>query len=151
VASKDAVKSSVLEKCTHSGQHRGMKKQISVVLAATAIALVGGCAMFQETGRSALVGTWTNSLGTVWVIKADGTFDVDLKHHGRRDAWGTYTLQGDQATFQRTGGVKPKGCEGPGVYKFKRTDDTLQFTLVSDKCKLRQKNVLQAWKPWKKK
>jgi len=107
--------------------------------------------MFQESGQSALVGTWTNSLGTVWAIKADGTFDVDLKHHGRRDAWGTYTVQGDQATFQRTGGVKPKGCEGPGVYKFKRTDDTLQFTLVSDKCKLRQKNVLQPWKPWKKK
>ena len=128
-----------------------MKKQISVVLAATAIALVGGCAMFQETGRSALVGNWTNSMGTVWVIKADGTFDVDLKHHGRRDAWGTYTLQGDQVTLERTGGVNPKGCDGPGVYKFKRTDETLQFTLVSDKCKLRQKNVLQCWKPWKKK
>jgi hypothetical protein len=128
-----------------------MKKQISlrIVLAGTALALLGGCAMFQESGQSALVGTWTNSLGTVWAIKADGTFDVDLKHHGRRDAWGTYTVQGDQVTLQRTGGVKPKGCEGPGVYKFKRTDDALQFTLVSDKCKLRQKNVLMPWKPWK--
>jgi hypothetical protein len=143
----------LLEKVTRSGQHRGMKNQISfrIVVAAAALALLGGCAMFQESGQSALVGTWTNSLGTVWAIKADGTFDVDLKHHGRRDAWGTYTVQGDQVTLQRTGGLKPKGCEGPGVYKFKRTDDTLQFTLVSDKCKLRQKNVLQQWKPWKKK
>jgi hypothetical protein len=143
----------LLEKVTRSGQHRGMKNQISfrIVVAAAALALLGGCAMFQESGQSALVGTWTNSLGTVWAIKADGTFDVDLKHHGRRDAWGTYTVQGDQVTLQRTGGLKPKGCEGPGVYKFKRTDDTLQFTLVSDKCKLRQKNVLQPWKPWKKK
>ena len=130
-----------------------MKNQISfrIVLAAAALALLGGCAMFQESGQSALVGTWTNSLGTVWTIKADGTFDADLKHHGRRDVWGTYTVQGDQITIQRTGGMKPKGCEGPGVYKFKRTDDTLQFALVSDKCKLRQKNVLQPWKPWKKK
>jgi len=127
-----------------------MKKQISVVLAVTAVALLGGCAMFEQTGQSALVGTWTNSLGTVWAIKADGTFDVDLKHHGRRDAWGTYTVQGDQVTLHRTGGVKPKGCEGPGVYQFKRTNDTLQFTLVSDQCKLRQKNVLQPWTPWKK-
>jgi hypothetical protein len=143
----------LLEKVARSGQHRDMKNQISfrIVVAAAAVALLAGCAMFQENGQSALVGTWTNSLGTVWAIRADGTFDVDLKHHGKRDAWGTYTVQGDQATFQRTGGVKPKGCEGPGVYKFKRTDDTLQFTLVSDQCKLRQKNVLQSWKPWKKK
>jgi len=148
VASKDAAGPSMLEKFTRSGQHRGMKKQISVV---TAVALIGGCAMFEQTGQSALVGTWTNSLGAVWAIKADGTFDVDLKHHGKRDAWGTYTVQGDQATFQRTGGLRPKGCEGPGVYKFKRTDDTLQFTLVSDQCKLRQKNVLQSWQPWQKK
>ena len=79
-----------------------MKKQISlrIVMAGTALALLGGCAMFQESGQSALVGTWTNSLGTVWAIKADGTFDVDLKHHGRRDAWGTYTVQGDQATLE---------------------------------------------------
>jgi hypothetical protein len=143
----------LLEKVTRSGQHRGMKNQISfrIVGAAAALGLLGGCAMFQESGQSALVGTWTNSIGTVWAIKADGTFDVDLKHHGRRDAWGTYTVQNDQVTLQRTGGLKPKGCDGPGVYKFSRTDDTLQFTLVSDKCKLRQKNVLQAWKPWKKK
>ncbi|PYK83980.1 MAG: hypothetical protein DMF35_01645 [Verrucomicrobia bacterium] len=143
----------MLEKVARSGQHRDMKNQISfrIVVAAAALALLAGCAMFQESGQSALVGTWTNSLGTVWAIRADGTFDVDLKHHGKRDAWGTYTVQGDQVTLQRTGGVKPKGCEGPGVYKFKRTDDTLQFTLVSDQCKLRQKNVLQPWKPWKKK
>jgi hypothetical protein len=139
----------VLEKLTHPGEHRDMKKQISVVLAVTALALLGGCAMFQRGGQSGLVGNWTNSLGTVWVIHADGTFDVDLKHHGKRDAWGTYTLEGDQITLQRTGGMKPKGCDGPGVYKFNRTDDTLQFTLVSDKCKLRQKNVLLPWKPWK--
>jgi len=153
VASKDAAEPSLLERFTHSREHRGMKKQISfrIVLAATAIALLAGCAMFQRGGQSTLVGNWTNSFGTVWVIRADGTFDVDLKHHGRRDAWGTYTVQGDQATFQRTGGVKPKRCEGPGVYKFNRTDDTLQFTLVSDKCKLREKNVLQPWTPWKKK
>jgi hypothetical protein len=143
----------LLEKVTHCGQHRGMKKQISlrIVLAGTALALLGGCAMFERTGQSAVVGTWTNSLGTVWAIKADGTFEVDLKHHGKRDAWGTYTVQGDQITIQRTGGLNPKGCNGPGVYKFNRTDDTLQFTLVSDKCKLREKNVLQPWKPWKKK
>ena len=128
-----------------------MKKHLSVFLTLASVTLLGGCAMFQETGQSALVGTWTNPLGTVWAIKADGTFDVDLTHHGKREAWGTWTVQGDQATFQRTGGINPKGCNGPGVYKFKRTDQGLQFTFVSDKCKLRKKNVLQPWTPWKKK
>ena len=130
-----------------------MKKQISlqVVLVVTALALFGGCAMFQSTEQNALVGTWTNSMGTVWAINADGTFQADLTHHGKREAWGTWTVQGDQATFQRTGGINPKECNGPGVYKFKRTDQGLQFTLVSDKCKLRKKNVLQPWTAWKKK
>jgi hypothetical protein len=130
-----------------------MNKQISfrIAFAVAAIALFAGCAMFQESRQSALVGTWTNSFGTVWSIKADGTFDVDLTHHGKREAWGTWTTQGDQAAFQRTGGLNPKGCDGPGVYKFIRTGDTLQFTLISDKCKLRKKNVLQPWTSWKKK
>jgi len=127
-----------------------MNRRISVcvILAAT---LLGGCAWFQATEKNELVGTWTNALGTVWAIKADGTFDVDLTHHGKREAWGSWTVQGDQASFQRTGGINPKGCDGPGVYKFKRTEQGLQFTLVSDKCKLREKNVLQPWTAWKKK
>ncbi len=107
--------------------------------------------MFQETGPSALVGTWTNSLGTVWAIKADGTFQVDLMHHGKVDVWGKYTVTGDEMTMQEVHGKTPKACKGSATYKFNRTDSGLQFTLVSDKCKLRQKNVLQPWTPWKKK
>ena len=111
------------------------------------VASLGACATYPKSGQSALVGTWTNSFGTVWTIKSDGTFDVDLKHKGHRDAWGTWTVSGDQVTLQRTGGIKPRSCEGPGTYKFARTDkDSLQFTLVSDKCKLRIKNVTQPWK-----
>ena len=73
----------MLEKVARSGQHRDMKNQISfrIVVAAAALALLAGCAMFQESGQSALVGTWTNSLGTVWAIRADGTFDVDLANY----------------------------------------------------------------------
>lgn len=134
-------------------QNSAMKRQPSLrfVIAGILVALFAGCAMFEQTGPPAVVGTWTNSVGTVWAIKPDGTFQVDLMHHGKSDAWGTYTVQGDQITVQRTGGMAPKGCRGPGVYKFKRTDDGLQFTLVSDNCKLRQKNVLQPWKAWHKK
>ena len=143
----------MLEKRMCSEQHRGMKNQISfrIILGMTALALLGGCAMFQESGQSALVGTWTNSLGTVWAIKADGTFQVDLTHHGRVDVWGKYTVSGDAMTIQEAHGKTPRACKGAATYKFSRMNDELHFTLVSDKCKLREKNVLLPWKPWKKK
>jgi hypothetical protein len=104
------------------------------------------CAMFHpRIGRDALVGTWTNILGTVWMLKSDGTFEVDLDHNGQRDAWGKYTVSGDTITLLRVGGIRPRQCDGKGVYRFTRTNDALQFTLVSDDCKLRRKNVLLRW------
>jgi len=127
-----------------------MKRQISVIFAITAVALLGGCAMFQESGQSALVGTWTNSLGTVWAIKADGTFQVALNNSNRVSVWGKYTVAGDTMTIQESHGSKtPKACKGQATYKFSRSGDELHFTLVSDTCKLREKNVLLPWKPWK--
>ena len=79
-------------------------------------------------------------------MKADGTFDVDRNHDGKRDIWGTYTVTGDTVTIQGTGGKTPTGCKGPGVYKFSRASgNTLAFTLVKDNCKERIKNVTLAW------
>ena len=115
----------------------------------TVLALLGGCAMFQESGRSALVGTWTNSLGTVWAIKADGTFQVALNNSNRVSVWGKYTVSGDTMNIQEVHGKTPKACKSPATYKFTRNGDMLQFTKVSDRCKLREKNVLLPWKPWK--
>ena len=129
-----------------------MNKQLSIVFAITAVALLGGCAAFQETGQPAVVGTWTNSLGTVWAIKADGTFQVALNNSDKVGVWGKYSVTGDTLTIQEAHGSKtPKSCKGQAIYKFTRNGDMLQFTKVSDKCKLREKNILAGWKPWKKK
>jgi hypothetical protein len=123
-----------------------IQSSLQFFLACVVLMLVDACATYTPTGQAALTGTWTNSLGTVWTCRADGTFDVDLNRDGKRDAWGTVTVSGDTATIQRVGGINPKGCNGPGVYKFTRPDkDSLQFTLVSDACKLRKKNVLLPW------
>jgi len=130
-------------------QHDGVKKPISVVLVVTALALLAGCAMFQESGQSALVGTWTNSLGTVWAIKADGTFQVALNNSNRVSVWGKYTVTGDTMNIQEVHGKTPKACKKAATYKFSRNGDMLTFTKVSDACKLREKNVLAGWKPWK--
>jgi hypothetical protein len=125
-----------------------MKIQSSLqrLFAGALVALVCACATTSRSGPAALAGTWTNSLGTVWTIKADGTFDVDRNHDGTRDIWGTYTVAGDTVTIQGTGGKTPKGCKGAGIYKFSRPyENTLTFTLVSDTCRDRKKNVLLAW------
>ena len=126
-----------------------MKIQYSfqLLLAGTTLILINACASYPHSGQAALTGTWTNSLGTVWTCAVDGSFDVDLNGDGKRDAWGTVTVSGNTATIQRVGGINPKGCNGPGVYHFTRPDkDSLQFTLVSDACKLRKKNVLLSWR-----
>ena len=118
-----------------------------LLLAAT---LLGGCAMFEEKGQSALVGTWTNSLGTVWALKSDGTFQVSLTKSHRVDVWGKYTATGDTMMIQEAhGSHTSKSCRGQATYKFTRNGDMLMFTKVSDKCKLREKNILAGWKPWK--
>jgi hypothetical protein len=108
--------------------------------------LVSACAMFHpRTGRDALVGTWSNTLGAIWTIKSDGTFDVNLNHNGHRTIWGKYTVSGDTITLWRKSGFVPNHCLGRGVYRFSRTGYALQFVLVSDDCRLRRKNMLLPW------
>jgi hypothetical protein len=126
-----------------------MRKSISLSLAITTVAVLGGCAMFQETPQNAVVGTWTNSLGTVWAIKADGTFQVALNNTNRASIWGKYEVTGDTMTIHEVRGKRTRACKGPATYKFSRNGDMLTFTKVSDKCKLREKNILAGWKPWK--
>src|SRR5215831_11230990 len=127
---------------------RNMKLQNSLrlILAGILVVLVNSCAT-TPTGPAALAGTWTNSLGTVWTLNADGTFHVTATKP-KAEIWGNYTVAGDTITIQETRHVGriPKSCNGPGVYKFSRPDhNTLAFVLVSDKCKPRIQNVTQPW------
>lgn len=127
---------------------RSMKLQSSlrIIPAAILAVLVSSCAT-TPSGPAALTGTWSNSLGTVWTLNADGTFHVTALKP-KAEIWGNYTLAGDRITLQETRHVGPvlKSCKGPGVYTFSRPDqNTLAFTLVSDKCKPRIQNVTQPW------
>jgi len=121
-----------------------IQPSLRITLAGVLLLFLNACATNVPSGQGPLVGTWTNSLGTVVTYKADGTFDVV---GGKRHIWGNYTVAAsDTVTFQETGGNTAKGCHSPGVYKFSRTgDNMLSFTLVSDTCKERKKNVLLAW------
>ena len=122
-----------------------MKAETSlrIIFTGALVAFLSACATYAPAGPGALVGTWTNSLGTVWTIKADNTFNVV---NAKRHIWGNLTIAGDSVTIQERGGNAAKGCHSPGAYKFSRTSqNTLAFTLVKDSCKERIKNVTLAW------
>ncbi len=126
-----------------------MKTQffIRITLVCALIALVSACATGPTSKPVSLVGRWSNSLGTVWILKADGTFQVDLSRNGKPDISGTYTVSGDMLTINEVRGNTPKVCKQPATYRFERVGNELHFTLVSDKCKLRIKNVTRPWFP----
>ena len=122
-----------------------MKTQSSLRILLTGVFLLflSACATTAPSGQGALVGTWTNSLGIVWTMKPDGTFDVV---GAKRHIWGNYTVAGDTITIQEVGGKTAKNCKRPATYKFSRPDpNTLAFTMVQDSCKERIKNVTLAW------
>src|SRR5438445_6936165 len=123
-----------------------LQSSLRIIVAAALLTLLGACATM-TSGPAALAGTWTNSLGAVWTINADGTFHV-MATKPKAEIWGNYTVAGDQITVQETRrvGPIPKSCKGPGVYKFSRPNaNTLTFMLVSDVCKPRIQNVTQPW------
>ena len=121
-----------------------LQPSLRIIVAAALLTLLGACATM-TSGPAALAGTWTNSLGTVWTISADGTFHVTTTTP-KAEIWGNYTLAGDTITVQGRKGAVPKHCRGPGVYKFSKPDgNTLAFVLVSDMCKSRIQNVTQPW------
>jgi hypothetical protein len=125
-----------------------MKLQVvsKIVLVVVAGLFLHACATTSTTGIGALTGSWTNSLGTVWTMRADGSFDVDLNKDGKRDAWGTCQVEGDKVTIIGTGGVVPKGCaKTTGTYHFTRNGNTLHFMLIKDHCAERVKNVTTDW------
>jgi hypothetical protein len=120
---------------------------LQIILAVLLLVLLNACITTPRSGAAALAGTWTNSLGTVWTINADGTFHV-VSTKPKREIWGTYTVAGDTVTVQETRRARPtpKECRGPGVYKFSRpNENTLTFALVSDTCKPRMQNLRRPW------
>ena len=122
-----------------------LQHSLRIIFAGALMVLMGACVTTPTSGPAALVGTWTNTLGTVWTVNPDGTFQVDLNKDGKPDVWGHYTVSGDALTISEVRGKTPKACKHPATYKFKRMPDQLHFTLVSDTCKLRIKNVTQPW------
>lgn len=127
-------------------EHRGMKISfLRLFFACAIVVLLSSCASYEQTGKEALAGTWTNSMGTVWTIHPDGTFDVDLDHDGKRDTWGKVVVDSTMMKIIDLNPKMPKDCKADGIYHFTRTAHGLHFTLVKDTCPLRAKNLQLDW------
>ena len=76
-----------------------MKRQhpLQILFAVVLVAVIAGCETVPRSGPDALVGQWTNSLGTVWTINPDGTFHAATTKP-KAQIWGTYTVSGDTIT-----------------------------------------------------
>src|SRR5947199_8167039 len=91
-----------------------MKTQLCfrIIFTGVLLARLSACATYAPAGGP-LPGTWTNSLGPVWTVKADNTFDVV---NAKRHIWGHITVARDTVTIQETGGNAAQRCHDPGVY-----------------------------------
>ena len=93
-----------------------MKRQhtLRILFAVVLVAMIAGCETVPISGPDALVGQWTNSLGTVWTINPDGTFHVATTKP-KAQIWGTYTVSGDTMTVQETrqSGTSPQKLQRP--------------------------------------
>ena len=93
-----------------------MKRQhtLRILFAVVLLTVISGCETVPSSGPAALVGQWTNSLGTVWTINPDGTFHVAATKP-KAQIWGTYTVSGDTMTVQETRqkGAVPKKLQRP--------------------------------------
>lgn len=124
-----------------------LEQSLRIIFASALTFLVNACATPPQTGPAALVGRWTNSLGTVWTINADGTFHV-MATTPKAEIWGKYTVTADMITIQETrrSMAITEECKWHGLYKFSRPNvNTLAFVLVSDVCKPRIRDVTQPW------
>jgi hypothetical protein len=92
-----------------------LQHSLRILFADALIVLMGACATAPTSGPAALAGTWTNSLGTVWTVNPDGTFQVDLHKRGNPDAWGKYAVTDDTLTINEAHGNTPKACKEPAT------------------------------------
>lgn len=121
-----------------------MKFPATVVL--LALLVLTGCSSLHNpfTHRQNLVGRWENRLGSVWDIRADGTFEMSFK--GRFATRGSYSIHKNQLTLLYTGGKIPWDGRDPATYRIKMDKNVVRFVVMHDICATRIANLSVKWK-----
>ena len=79
-----------------------LQSPLRIIVAAALLTLLGAACATMTSGPAALAGTWTNSLGTVWTINADGTFHV-MSIKPKRKSGATIRSQAIPSQFKKRG------------------------------------------------
>jgi len=105
-----------------------------------------GCSCFHNPFARApkLNGTWGNRLGSVWVVRSDGTFEMN--HGGRFLTTGTYSIRRHVLTLTYTGGKIPWDGHETATYRIKRDKKIVRFVILHDTCGERIANLSVKWK-----
>ena len=91
-----------------------IQPSLRIILAGVLFLFVNACATnAPQSGPARWPAHGPTLSGTVWTVKADGTFDVDRNHDGKRHIWGNYTVSADTLTVQETGGNTAERLQRP--------------------------------------
>jgi hypothetical protein len=123
----------------------GVQRVFSTIVTGIALFALSGCASYPRSGSDAVVGKWTNSRGTLLKMRGDYTF-TSMTRSDMNHVWGSYTIAHHAITFRALGGDVSRNCRSDGLYHFRRISaEALQFSVVSDKCKTRRRDLVLVW------
>jgi hypothetical protein len=125
-----------------------MKNYKSIrVLFVQAVILLSTLTCFgQEATSEQLVGKWIkqmNDITVIFTISAELTYEVEFAGDEKADVWGSCKVAGTRVTFNDEGGEY--AADVPGVYEFKRENDSLMLKKVNDPVGGRSMLVEGSW------
>ncbi len=98
-----------------------------------------------STESTTIVGSWTRiqeGVTMTIIFKSDSKCEVDFDDDPEIDVWGSYSISGNQITFNDEGGA---ASDIPGVYNYNISGNKMTFTLVDDESEGRKSVILGTW------
>ena len=117
-----------------------------IMLIASAMAFTALTSYGQEDPAKKLVGTWIKVVDTqkiTFTISTDNKTQVEFTGDDVIDVYSSYTLSGNQITFNDESGEYAANV--PGTYEFKVDESSLTLTVVNDPVQGRSMLVKGTW------
>jgi len=127
-----------------------LKKFSIFTLSFLSILLFLGCskkdANSVSPGSATIIGDWTRTKDDgflmTFTFTEDNKYEADFEGDSEKDVWGSYSISGNQITFNDEGGAFHVT---PGVYNYALTADQLAFTVTDDTGEGRKEAIIGTW------
>jgi hypothetical protein len=117
----------------------------SIIIPACLILALAGCASDPGPIASpAICGSWRHADGATLSCEDTGLMVLQRSGPKERPIVGTYTFDGDQATFREQLGAGDCS-DATGTYTLRVRDDAFEAIAVRDACVTRRKTLEGAW------